>query len=476
MSLSVWIGRVRQVFIFSIVAFASNFEYGFSTTYLNTPVEQFKAFLNESYERSGKTMSESTYTMLWNLILNIWFVGFFIGIWFSPLLNDKFGRKVGFIVGCGVALLGSILRLLAVCLYRPELLVVGRFLTAMCEAVTYQSCILYLQECSPTHKRGMMTFLSEISFSSMCLFGMMLGTRQMLGDDLVALMAFAVPFCTFFFVALFFLPETPKFLLIARSDREAAEQSVRFYHGSDSDVDTVIKEIMLEAEEEEQITTTWNSVKELFTEPHLRRAILLSIAALQNTVALWSLLLSSTYFLEEIGLDLEVASWSSTAMTLGYVSGTLAGSTWIERIGRRTILLSFTIVDNILLVLYVVCAELSPLVAHLKYGCLVLLIAYAFVYGGGVGSISWFISSELVPQKYRSLTQSICYAMNTVIVVILTFSILPLYNIVGSYAFLILYTTPSVISIVILYLYLPETKGREIHEIVAELRGKTKSF
>lgn len=50
---------------------------------------------------------------------------------------------------------------------------------------------------------------------------------------------------TFFFVALFFLPETPKFLLIARSDREAAEQSVRFYHGSDSDVDTVIKEIML---------------------------------------------------------------------------------------------------------------------------------------------------------------------------------------------------------------------------------------
>lgn len=51
------------------------------------------------------------------------------------------------------------------------------------------------------------------------------------------------------------------------------------------------------------------------------------------------------------------------------------------RIGRRTILLSFTIVDNILLVLYVVCAELSPLVAHLKYGCLVLLIAYAFVYG-----------------------------------------------------------------------------------------------
>ncbi|KAK6042348.1 hypothetical protein COOONC_20147 [Cooperia oncophora] len=136
-----------------------------------------------------------------------------------------------------------------------------------------------------------------------------------------------------------------------------------------------------EAEDETETATSWKSAKELFTEPHLRRAVLLSISALQNTVALWSMLLSSTYFLEEIGLDQAVASWSSTAMTLGYVLGTLAGSTWIERFGRRTILLSFTIVDNLLLVFYVVCAEMSPIVKQFRYSCLVLLIAYAFVYG-----------------------------------------------------------------------------------------------
>ncbi|KAK6010540.1 hypothetical protein OSTOST_24431, partial [Ostertagia ostertagi] len=249
---------------------------------------------------------------------------------------------------------------------------------------------------------------------------------------------------TFFFVALFFLPETPKFLLISRSDRPAAERSVRFYHGSDCDVDTVIKDIIL------NFRTQWH---------------------------FGSMLLSSTYFLEEIGLDQAVASWSSTAMTLGYVLGVIAGSKWdIERLGRRTILLSFTTVDNLLLPwLDAICAELSPIVEPLKYSCLVLLIAYAFIYGSGVGPISWFISSELVPQKYRSLAQSTCYSLNTIIVVILTFSILPLYGVVGSYAFLILYTVPSLISIVILYCYLPETKGREIHEIVAELRGKTKS-
>ncbi|VDK73454.1 unnamed protein product, partial [Cylicostephanus goldi] len=194
---------------------------------------------------------------------------------------------VGFLVGNGFAIVGAILRLLAIWLYRPELLIIGRFLTSMCEAVTYQSCILFLQECSPTEKRGMMTFLSEISYSSMCLVGMMLGTRQLLGNNLVVLTAFPVPFCEFrhseygnyeagsggeekgggggggeeegkgetiregsfwsaiFFVALFFLPETPKFLLASRADKMAAERSVRFYHGSHCNVDKVLKEIIL---------------------------------------------------------------------------------------------------------------------------------------------------------------------------------------------------------------------------------------
>lgn len=79
-------GLVWQMFLFSTIAFAANFDYGFSSTYLNTPVDQFQVFLslvflnllyfkdylNESLSRMGKTMTESTYNWMWNLILNIW--------------------------------------------------------------------------------------------------------------------------------------------------------------------------------------------------------------------------------------------------------------------------------------------------------------------------------------------------------------------------------------------------------------------
>uniref|UniRef100_A0A914QY40 Uncharacterized protein n=1 Tax=Panagrolaimus davidi TaxID=227884 RepID=A0A914QY40_9BILA len=57
-------------------------------------------------------------------------------------------------------------------------------------------------------------------------------------------------------------------------------------------------------------------------------------------------------------------------------------------------------------------------------------------------------------------------------VVISTFTILPLFSVIKAYAFLALYVIPSCFSLVILFSQLPETKGREIHEIVAELRGK----
>lgn len=89
----------------------------------------------------------------------------------------------------------------------------------------------------------------------------------------------------------------------------------------------------------------------------------------------------------------------------------------------------------------------------------------------GVGPVSWILCTELVPQRHRSLIQSLCYSINTIMVVISTFAVLPLYSVVGAYAFLILYIVPSAGCIIYLYKNLPETMGREIYEIVADLKG-----
>ncbi|VDN45827.1 unnamed protein product [Gongylonema pulchrum] len=88
----------------------------------------------------------------------------------------------------------------------------------------------------------------------------------------------------------------------------------------------------------------------------------------------------------------------------------------------------------------------------------------------GVGPPSWILCTELVAQRNRSLVQSLCYTLNAAVVAITTFTILPLYDAIGNSAFLVLYAVPSVASILFLYRYLPETKGREIYAIVADLK------
>ncbi|KAI1718426.1 sugar transporter domain-containing protein [Ditylenchus destructor] len=137
--------KLRAVGIAFTLSLSCNFQYGFSSTYLNSPVEEFRIFLNESAEHRGIQMDEGLYRYIWNMISNIWFIGFFFGVWLSPIINDRFGRKVGFLLNNVINVVASLLRFAAIISLWPELLLVGRLLASIATAVTYQSLILYLQ-------------------------------------------------------------------------------------------------------------------------------------------------------------------------------------------------------------------------------------------------------------------------------------------------------------------------------------------
>lgn len=178
-------------------------------------------------------------------------------------------------------------------------------------------------------------------------------------------------------------------------------------------------------------------------------------------------------------------------MAACYVVGTICGTASIERFGRRPMMLGFTSANMSCLVMYVIFAALQPAVNALRYGCLVTLLVYGFTYGYpisdhekctlfflffsfGVGPITWFISAELVPQRHRSLVQSFCYAFNQIMATILSFITLPIYDKLNAYTFLILFVVPAVFCLIYLFRNLPETKGKEIHEIVRQLKSSTR--
>lgn len=64
--------------------------------------------------------------------------------------------------------------------------------------------------------RGAFSFMCEIGYGLMCLLGMVLGMRVVLGDSLSQLLSVSIVPQALFVSFLFFIPETPKYLMITK--------------------------------------------------------------------------------------------------------------------------------------------------------------------------------------------------------------------------------------------------------------------
>uniref|UniRef100_A0A1I8AUV6 MFS domain-containing protein n=1 Tax=Steinernema glaseri TaxID=37863 RepID=A0A1I8AUV6_9BILA len=302
----------------------------------------------------------------------------------------------------------------------------------------------------------------------MDMLGMGFGMDVVLGRYLAALIGFGAIPGIFAILVTLPLKETPKYLLINRNDRKAAMEALIYYRGKRDDNEKVLEEMLKESDDKIGMPVV-EAIKEVFATTHLRKAFFIGVLSLQMVVGNWPMMYLSTDLLES-HFNPSIAQLSSFLFTLGNFLASLCGMFCVDRFGRRPMLILFGILNILSMTGYVIFDRLSYSVApSFSYGCIISLVAYGVTYGAALGPIAFFITSELTPQRFRSLVQSMVFAVNTINNFVFSFATLPAYQYFDVWSFIPLFIIPSVICIFYLIESLPETKGREIHEIVDDL-------
>ncbi|KAF8953330.1 general substrate transporter [Flammula alnicola] len=352
-------------------------------------------------------------------------LGALLGGLVAGVLSDWTGRRPVLGIADIIFIGGAIAQ--AVC-HDVWSLIGGRFLIGI--GVGLAACIapLYIQELSPTRLRGRMVVLNVvmITLGQVIAYGIGAGFFHVHGGWRWMVGLGALP-AALQLIFLFFLPESPR-ILLRRGDTVAAHAVMTkiYAFAKPEEVDLKIKVLQLSVRRSVEITDSTTFIqrsKSMIFDPVNRRALIVGcgMQAFQQLCGFNTLMYYSATLFKEIGFN------QPTAVGL-IVSGTnfiftLVALKWIDKIGRRNIM----IWSAPGMVIGLTLASISFHFMTKKTGgelmdgtqyptawsSLVLLSMIVFVasYATGLGNVPWQ-QGELFSLEVRGIGTSLATATN----------------------------------------------------------------
>lgn len=266
----------------------------------------------------------------------------------------------------------------------------------------------------------------------------------------------AVP-SVLFLIALFFVPESPRWLT-----EKGREDEARYVLTRVSNAETAARQL---DEIRSTIAEEKGTLKELF-EPGYRRALGLAVAlaVLQQWTGVNTVLFYGSVILkEQVGGQSESAAIGANVI-IGLVNFlfTIVAIWFIDRLGRRVLLIGSAagmVVAHLGLAL---AFRMSPPPGALVTALMILCVA-SFAVGLGPGV--WVVLSEIFPTRIRGRAMSIATVSLWIACVVLTFTFLSIATALGPSGAFTIYGVMCLITILVVARWTPETKGHTLEEI-----------
>ena len=434
------------LYVVAIVASLGGLLSGFDTGVISGAL----LFINQTWDLSDYTQGFLVSSVL---------IGAVIGAGTNGILADMFGRKKIIIATAVIFIVGSILCALAPNIY---VLILSRILVGLAVGIVNFIVPLYLSEVAPKQMRGTLVSLYQWAITAGILFSYVINGAFASAVYNWRWMLFAgvVP-GIILLVGMLFLGDTPRWLVSKNRDEEAKKIYRKIEPSENADVAV--------AEIKETLKTEVGSDKKIRFKKWMIMPFVVGIGIMfaQICTGINTIIYYAPTIFKIAGFDSNANAIYATA-GIGLINFlmTIIAIFFTDKLGRKP-LLYVGLTGVMLSLLGLGCAFhfASILGASLKWVAVGSLAFYIICFAFSLGPVGWIIVSEVFPLKIRGLAMSLCTVANFAFNFFVVGSFPVLINRVGGAYTFWMFAFVSLLCIIFVYFFVPETKGISLEQI-----------
>lgn len=401
-------------------------------------------------------------------------VGCVIGGAISGFLASRLGRKKSMLIA------GALFFISAIGSWRPEsgilpygepslaLLVmfnIYRIIGGVGVGLASAICPMYIAEVSPARIRGTLVSWNQfaIIFGMLVVYFVNYLIRENLAEtpDAIAaamtrigwrrmFLSESIP-AGLFFLLVFVIPETPRYLVMKGRADDALDILVRINGREEGN--SVLAEIKENVKEKTEKVFAYGKTVILV-------GALLSF--FQQAIGINVVLYYAPRIFENLGASSDASMLQTVVMGVVNIIFTLVAIFTVDKLGRKPLL----IVGSIGMMVGMIALAVFSFSDLIGIGALVFIIIYTASFMMSWGPICWVLISEIFPNTIRSQAVAIAVAVQWVsnFLVSATFPALSAWSVGGTY---LIYAVMSLLSALFVLKFVPETKGKSLEDMSA---------
>jgi SP family arabinose:H+ symporter-like MFS transporter len=435
-----------RIFFWSLTAALAGFLFGFDTVVISGAEKTIQSLWGLSPGLHGIAMASALYGTV---------VGSLLGGWPA----DRFGRKATLLWIGVLYFVGAVVSGLA---SSVGIFIVARVIGGLGIGISTVVAPMYISEIAPPKYRGRLAgmFQFNIVFGILIAFvsnALLAGIgenawRWMLGVAAFPSLLYAI-FC-------FGLPESPRWLLSRKGDREAGLQVLQRIEPAASKAEIASEADAIIAASSEQASSGH------FWTRRLQKPILLAIliAFFNQLSGINAILYFAPRIFELTGLGAKAALLQSIGIGVTNLVFTFVGLWLIDRLGRRTLLYigSFGYIASLGLVAWAFFTNHFSIVP-------VCIFAFIAAHAIGQGAVIWVFISEIFPNRHRAEGQTLGSFTHWIFAALLTTFFPKMVTAFPPGYVFSFFAGMMVLQLVWVKTMVPETKGVPLEQIQRQL-------